>query len=120
VTGDLPARTTIVDGFRRTTATYADRAALRWWSGASWSCLTWADYRRTVDDVANGLLQWDVEPGERVAILASNRPEWHVTDLAILSAGLVTVPIYPSSSAGQVASILQHSGARLCVTDSHA
>ena len=103
MTGDLPARATIVDGFRRTTTTHTDRAALRWWSGAGWSSLPWADYRRAVDDVANGLLRWHLEPGERVAILASNRPEWHITDLAILSAGLVTVPIYPTSSAGQVA-----------------
>ena len=47
----------------------------------------------------------------------SNRPEWHIADMAILSDGLVTVPVYATSAAGQVAYVLRHSGARLCVTD---
>ena len=106
--------------FAETASIYADQAALRWRSDASWSSLTWAEYQRAVDDVASGLLRWHLEPGDRVALLASNRPEWHVADMAILSNGLVTVPIYPTSAAGQAAYVLRHSGARLFVTDNRS
>src|SRR5262245_31206923 len=56
-----------------------------------------------------------VGPGDRVAIIAESRPEWVVTDLAILAAGAVTVPIYPTLSAANVRYILDDSGARIAI-----
>ena len=61
--------------------------------------------------------QWDLRPGDRVAILATNRPDWHIADMAILSAGLVSVPVYPTSAASQVGHILGHSGCRVCFVE---
>ena len=61
------------------------------------------DYIR---DVSLGLGVLGVKPGDRVAILCESRPEWLVADLAILSAGAVTVPIYPSLPAELVGYIL--------------
>ena len=56
-----------------------------------------------------------MKAGDRVAIIAESRPEWLIVDLAVLAAGAVTVPIYPTLSALQVRYILQDSGARLAI-----
>ena len=53
--------------------------------------------------------------GDRVALLSESRPEWLVADFAILTAGAVTVPIYPTLSAEQVGFILRDSGASLAI-----
>ncbi len=56
-----------------------------------------------------------VERGDRVALLSENRPEWAIVDLATQAAGGVTVPIYPTLPASQVAHILADSGAKAIV-----
>jgi long-chain acyl-CoA synthetase len=68
-----------------------------------------------VRDLSLGLRGLGVAAGDRVAIVAESRPEWIICDFAILTAGAVTVPIYPTLSAGQVRYILQDSGARVAV-----
>ncbi len=50
--------------------------------------------------------------GDRVAILAENRPEWTIADFAILLVGAATVPIYATLTAEQISFLLRHSGAR--------
>jgi long-chain acyl-CoA synthetase len=71
--------------------------------------------QQEVESVAYGLLALGVEPGERVTILSENRPGWALADLAILSTGALTVPIYPTLVAEQVQFILLDCGARICV-----
>ena len=66
-----------------------------------------------VRDLSLGLGALGVRPRDRVAILSDSRPEWVVSDLAILTAGAVTVPVYPTLPASQVGYILAHSGARV-------
>lgn len=68
-----------------------------------------------IRDLSLGLATLGVSPGDRVAIVAESRPEWIMSDLAILAAGAVTVPIYPTLSAAQVRYILQDSTARLAI-----
>src|ERR671914_1136439 len=63
--------------------------------------------------VALGLSSLGVRKGDRVALLSENRPDWSVTDLAILSLGAVNVPIYTTQAPEQVRYILEDSGARL-------
>ena len=67
--------------------------------------------------VAKGLLACGVEPGDRVAIMAHTRYEWLIVDTAIVSAGAVTVPIYETSSAEQLAWILSDSGAVVAIVE---
>ncbi len=66
-----------------------------------------------VRDLSLGLGALGVRPRDRVAILSDSRPEWVVADLATLTAGAVTVPVYPTLPANQVGYILAHSGARV-------
>jgi long-chain acyl-CoA synthetase len=108
---------TIVDAFRHNVRTIPDRAALRWNSANAWLTLTWSEYGRAAAEVAAGLAEIGVAPGDRVAILSGNRLEWHLADFGVLGSGAVTVPLYPTSSPEQVAHILGHSEARLCFVE---
>jgi long-chain acyl-CoA synthetase len=68
-----------------------------------------------VRDLSLGLSGLGMAPGDRVALISESRPEWLLTDLAIVTGGGATVPIYPTLSAAQARYILQDSGARLVV-----
>lgn len=68
-----------------------------------------------VRDLALGLSSLGVEQGDRVAIMAESRPEWMLSDLAVLACGAVLVPIYPTLSAAQARYILQDCGAKLVI-----
>ncbi len=68
-----------------------------------------------IRDLSLGLGALGVAPGDRVAIVSESRPEWIMCDMAILAAGAVTVPIYPTLSAAQARYILQDSAARLAI-----
>jgi long-chain acyl-CoA synthetase len=85
--------------------------------GPSWTDVTAADFAAAVTAVAKGLVAQGIQPGDRVALMSCNRYEWALFDYAIWSAGAVTVPIYPTSSADQVGWILADSGAVGCVTE---
>jgi long-chain acyl-CoA synthetase len=62
-----------------------------------------------------GLTALGLKRGDRVAIISDSRPEWVMTDLAVLAAGGVTVPVYPTLSASQARFILKESGCRIAV-----
>jgi long-chain acyl-CoA synthetase len=109
-----PGAQTILDQFDAQVARAGDRPAMRHRVDGAWQAITWAEYGMAVEELATGLLDLGIGPGDRVAILSFNRPEWHLADLAILAAGAVSVPIYPTSAGEQVAYILGHSGARIC------
>ncbi|HSG01901.1 MAG TPA: AMP-binding protein, partial [Vicinamibacterales bacterium] len=68
-----------------------------------------------VRDLSLGLSSLGMARGSHVAILSESRPDWLVSDLAILTAGAVTVPIYPTLSAAQVGFILRDAGATLAI-----
>jgi long-chain acyl-CoA synthetase len=69
----------------------------------------------TIREVSLGMTALGVAAGDRVAILAESRPEWLTTDVAVLTCGGVTVPIYPTLSAAQARYILQDSAAKVAV-----
>ena len=73
--------------------------------------MTWASAARNVRRVALGLLSLGIGPDDRVALVAENRPEWVIADLAIMSAGAITVPGYVSHTVEDHRHILAHSGA---------
>ncbi len=103
----------LVETLRATVAEHGHEPAVFWRIGPTWHNLTYAQLLDQVEGVASGLLGLDVEPGDRVAIFSQNRPEWAVADFAALAIGAVTVPIYATNTADQVAYILNQSGSRL-------
>ena len=68
-----------------------------------------------IREVSLGLVALGVSAGDRVAIVSESRPEWVISDLAILARGAVTVPIYPTLSAAQARYILEDCGARIAI-----
>ncbi|MBJ8347017.1 long-chain fatty acid--CoA ligase [Antrihabitans sp. YC2-6] len=82
-----------------------------------WVDVTAAEFAGEVEAVARGLIASGLQPGERVGLMSSTRYEWPLLDYAIWAAGGITVPIYETSAAEQVAWILQDSEARFLIVE---
>ncbi len=94
---------------------YSERAALYSKDKKSQrvSVVSWKSWGESVQLTASGLRKIGVASGDRVGILSENCPEWTFADLAVLTLGAVTVPIYPTSSPKEVLYILQDAGIRV-------
>ncbi len=77
-----------------------------------WLPVTSREFGKSVARTARTLRAWGIVPGDRVAILSENRPEWPVADMACLLLGAVTVPLYTTLTAEQSAFMLNDSGCR--------
>lgn len=85
--------------------------AMRVKRNGAWTALSYKELKEQVHAFSIGLLELGVRPGDRVAILSENRPEWAVTDFACLAARCADVPVYPTLPARQIEYILRDSGA---------
>lgn len=85
--------------------------------GNGWVDVSAKEFAEQVVGVANGLIAAGVQPGDRVALLSATRYEWTLFDFAIWAAGAATVPIYDSSSKGQVAWILEDSESVMAIVE---
>jgi len=79
-------------------------------SGA-WTATSWADAARQVASLATALTAIGLKPGDRVMLVAENRPEWCLSDLAIMAAGCVTVPTYVTNTERDHLHIIENAGA---------
>ncbi len=77
-----------------------------------WRSYTWTEMARQVARWQKALGQEKLRPGDRVAILLRNCPEWVMWDQAALSLGLVTVPLYTDDRPDNIAYILEESGVK--------
>ena len=91
---------------------HGKRDALNHKIGDEWINIPAEEVVERVRNVALGLAGLGIKPGDRVALVSENRPEWSIVDLAILSLGAVNVPIYTTQAVDQVRYILTDSGAR--------
>ncbi|MFI2763288.1 AMP-dependent synthetase/ligase [Streptomyces echinatus] len=89
-------------------------------SGGRWTDVTAARFAAEVQAVAKGLIAEGLMPGDRIAVMARTTYEWTLLDFAAWAAGLVTVPVYPTSSVFQTRWILHDSGAVALVTETTA
>ncbi len=90
---------------------HGDRVAARYRDGAEWREVSYAEMGDVATEIALGLIDLGVSVGERVAILATTRPEWTYVDLAVTMAGGVVVPVYPTNSAQECEWVLADSDA---------
>ncbi|HOW84656.1 MAG TPA: long-chain fatty acid--CoA ligase [Candidatus Aminicenantes bacterium] len=81
----------------------------------AWTRISTAEIETTVRRLSLGFMELGLKPGDRVALLSENRPEWVQTDFAVLCAGGVTVPIYTSLLPDQVRYIIGDAAARIAV-----
>ncbi len=77
----------------------------------TWHSISWADAARQVAALANALQAIGLNRGDRVMLVSENRPEWCISDLAIMAAGCVTVPTYVTNTVRDHAHIIENSGA---------
>ena len=99
---------------------YEDKVAWRYKRDGAWQDRTFTEVAETVRELASGLVQAGLRPGDRVCVLAESRPEWSASGLAILAAGGIVVPIYPSNTPEEVAWVVGDSGASLVICENES
>src|SRR5918995_1644456 len=103
---------TIADLLPLAARRFGDHPAQRHKVGDDWVDISYAELGRTVKEVALGLVDLGVEPGEKVSILAHTRPEWTDACFGILTAGATLVTIYQTNSPEECQYVLHHSDSR--------
>ncbi len=81
----------------------------------AWVSRSWREAAEQVAGLAAGLKALGIVPGDRVMLVSENRPEWCISDLAIMAAGAITVPTYVTNTERDHAHILENSGARAVI-----
>ena len=80
-----------------------------------WRSISWAEAARQVAALAQSLKRIGLQPGDRVALVSENRPEWLLADLGVMAAGCVSVPTYTTNTTRDHSHILGNSGARAVI-----
>ncbi|NTV81854.1 MAG: AMP-binding protein, partial [Candidatus Aminicenantes bacterium] len=101
--------------FLNTVRTYVKDALLLVKKGGRYTPISTQEFGRRVEHLSLGLADLGLAPGDKLVILSENRPEWTMTDFAVLSAGAITVPIYTSLMPEQIKYIINDSDAKIVV-----
>ena len=96
---------------------YPSHIAARYRSGDEWRELSYTDAGKAIDEIALGLIDLGVEPGDRVCLLANTRIEWTLASFAISAAGAVVVPVYPTNSPQECQWVAGNSGAKAAICE---
>ena len=110
--GSVDGCDTIAKVFLHRCRTLGNRTAHREKHLGIWQSRSWADYLEDARSIAMGLISLGLERGDVVSVLSEDNREWLCADLAVQCAGGIVCGIYPTDSAGQVASLLGESGSR--------
>ncbi|MEM6961564.1 MAG: long-chain fatty acid--CoA ligase [Myxococcota bacterium] len=94
-----------------------NRPALREYRNGQWCTVSWSDYWGNVCRLAKALIDLGLRPGDRVAIVGANRPEWVQFQFGVQAARGVIASIYPTSTLDQMAHIIRDSDAKFAVAD---
>ena len=78
----------------------------------AWHSLSWSEVADGASKLSRGLRALGVQRGDRVGLVAENRPEWLIADLAIMSAGAITVPAYTTNTEDNHFYLFENSGAK--------
>ena len=108
---------TLPQMLRRNAQDFGARIALRQKDFGIWNPITWAEYASRAADVGHGLRAVGLHEGGHVAILSENRAEWVLSQLGAGLVGAVTIGVYPTSPANEVAYVLDHSEAEVVVCE---
>ena len=108
---------TVSSLFRDIVRARPDQVALRAKAGDGWREMTYAEYADQACRLAAGLAGLGVRRGDRVVLMMRNRPEFHVTDVAIVLLGATPISIYNSSSEEQVRYLMGHCRASVAIVE---
>jgi len=108
---------TIPEMFLNITTKYAreKRPILMYKADGTYRGIGFSDLRRRVELFACGLASLGLKHGDRVSIISENRPEWVISDQAIVALGGIDVPIYPTMTARQNEFIFGDAGVRFVI-----
>jgi long-subunit acyl-CoA synthetase (AMP-forming) len=115
VTPDAVDAVTFAQAVRVTAARHPEILAVRTPDDAV--SLTWGDLLERVDAIAGGLAGLGVGRGDAVALMLSNRPEFHVADLAVVTLGATPFSIYVTYPAPEIEFLIRDSGARVAIVE---
>jgi long-chain acyl-CoA synthetase len=110
----LDARTAC-EALQATAAAHPERVAIRT-KGDEFSC-TWREYAERVESLARGLAALGVRPGETVALMLTNRPEFHFADSAAMHVGATPFSIYNTYTPEQIEHLLHDADSRVVITE---
>jgi long-chain acyl-CoA synthetase len=96
---------------------FADRVVARYKLDDEWRELTFAEVGQAINEIALGLVDLGVEPGDRVCLLANTRLEWMLSSFGISAAGGVVVPVYPTNSPHECEWVAGNSEARAVICE---
>src|SRR3954464_2436476 len=99
---------------------YGEQPAARFKRDGEWQDISYREFAQAVSELARGLIDLGLEPGERVALLCTTRVEWSLIDFAITSAGGGVVPIYPTNSPDECAWVIGDSESRFVIVEDEA
>ena len=85
-----------------------------------WRPLTWTEVAERALALTKGLQRLGIERGDRVVLVSENRPEWLIADIAIMTAGAITVPAYTTNTVADHVHILSDSGAKCAIVSTAA
>jgi long-subunit acyl-CoA synthetase (AMP-forming) len=105
----------LIDALDRAAESWSEAPALRFKRDGRWISRNWREYRDEVKLAARGMMALGLAPGQGVAIMSFNRPEWLVANLGAIAAGGIPAGIYTTSSAEQVRYVAEHCGAAIAV-----
>ncbi|WP_026403415.1 AMP-dependent synthetase/ligase [Actinomadura rifamycini] len=111
----LQSAQSLAELFQHTAKAHRDRTALRSSDGAAE--LTWGRYAERVRRIAGGLASLGVRRGDTVALMLTNRPEYHLVDTAALHLGATPFSVYNTSPPTQIAHLFANAGNRVVVTE---
>ena len=107
--------------FVQTVAEHGERVALRWKDAADvWHEMTYQQLADAARAMAANLTSRGIQKGDRVVLMMSNRPEFHVCDLGVLIAGGTPISIYNSSASDQVQYLVNDAGATFAIVEDAA
>ncbi|MGE4107147.1 MAG: long-chain fatty acid--CoA ligase [Bacteriovoracia bacterium] len=92
----------------------------RYKPGTTWQDVTYGEFYTEAKQVSFGLMALGIQAQDKVVILSGTRFEWSICDMAILGAGAITVPIYPSSTPADIEYIVRDSEAKLLILENAA
>ncbi len=109
------SRDTIPDRVQRFGETLKNKAAMHFRVGEDWRSLSWAEYAARSRRFAAALIANGYEPGQGLAILSDNCPEWLIAEIGAMRARAVAAGIYQTCTPEQTAYIIQHCEAPIVV-----
>src|SRR5271166_5976422 len=113
--GAAAEATTIAEAFRITAAERADEVAIR--TRADAFTITWGALRERVDALAGGLAKLGLRRGDTIALMLSNRPEFHLCDLAATMLGATPFSIYNTYAPSQIAYLVSDADAKVLICE---